>query len=322
MNRRELLKVGLAGIGAGLALDAEAAEGETVPAAITRLRRRLTRTETLDLDFLSVPPNAPPEALERASIDATLIRSSMRALLVTGAVLDLGEEGRAHPDTQRLVAELGPELDHAVEGSFLRLAALPDADRRRVQAALRERPEVAEEVAIELEHLAGKGGASTARRLHLRSLLQQVTWRLTHQPLALVLGEAVEKTRAQEALFVGAPGPTREGPWAEATERIRRAFVTDADAAESPELPQYQEPLESRGDRLRQRASVYAFIGAGLLVGGAVFLGLGVALSNPVLIIGSLFVFTAVIVMLIIALITAIIAAQAAQDELYGAVPG
>lgn len=323
MNRRDVLKLGLAGVGVALSADAEAAPGEDVPGAVARLRRRLDHTRELDLGFLGVPKHAPPAARERAEIDAQLIRSSMRALLVTGAVMDLGEDAQAHPDVQKLVEEMSPELDHAVEGSLLRLQTLPRADRRRVRAELKRNPAIVEDVSRELEHLAGKGGASAQRRLHLRSLLKQVNWRLTHQPFDTVLADAVDQTRAQEALLpADAPGPTREGPWAEATERLWRAFgpARDTEALQdgprpSPrELPDWD---EGRADRLRRRAATQAYIGLGLLAGGAILLGLGLLTSGSggfALVIASLFVFTAVIVMLIIALVTAIMAASAASN--------
>lgn len=328
MNRRDMLKASLATLGAALSTDAEASPREDTPAAVARLRRRLERTRDLDLEFLQLPDSAPPEGHERAAIDHTLIRSGMRALLVTGAVMDLADHERAHADVQGLIAEVSPEIDHAVHGALLRLQTLPRADRRRVTAEIKRNPGVVEDVAKELEHLAGKGGASVQRRFHLRTLLQQATWQLTHQPLDSVIAGVVQKTFAQAALMPDAPGPAREGPWADQTRRLRAAFPPADDALSGVsgdggggggEAP------EDRARRLRQRAGVDAAVGGGLLVAGAALVGLGIATNSGVLGIGGLVILTGAVIMLVMALVLVIVAAAVAsrgEEELgAGAVP-
>jgi hypothetical protein len=314
MNRRDAIKMMMAGVGAALAIDAEAAPGEDVAGAIARLRRRLARTAELDLGFLPIPGRLPAAAHERAEIDAGLIRSSMRALLVTGAVMDLGEENRDHPEVKRLLAEVGPELDYAVEGSLYRLHTLPGADRQRIQREVRRNPDVVEAVAMKLEHLAGRGGASTPRRLHLRKLLQHASWRLCNQPLDEVLGDAVDKTLAQAGRLPREHRGASGGPWTAALGRMKRSFPvelprTGAGASQSKSAA----PDVDRLGHLRRRARDFGVAGAGLAGLGALLVGVGAGTEVFGLAILGSFVLTAAVVLLVMTLVTLVVAAAAAR---------
>lgn len=296
MNRRDALKFGLAGLGLAFADEAEAAPEEDPRAAVARLRRRLSRTEAMTLDFLPAPESVAPELRDRADIDERLIRANLRALLVTGGVLDLPEESRSHSEVRNLVHELGPELDHAVEGSLLRLQTLPRADRRRISALLRREPELVETVALELEGIAGRGGASGPRRLHLRQILRHVTWQLTHRPVDDVIAETVSQMRAQAAHLQGGEAAVREGEWAEASARIPEAFPL-----EDEDVPEWGE--RTRGQALRRAAGISGLIALGLGVAGAIMLGIGVSTGDFGLTIVALFVLTPAVVGLVVVLI-------------------
>lgn len=324
MNRRDALKLSLAGIGGAFSTEAEATPGENLDLAMDRLRRRLRRTEKLQAEGPQFGQACQPRDREQAEADEGLLCSGLRTLLVAGTVLDLGEEATSQPAVQTLLAEFGPEADHAIEGALVRLESMSRADRRRIQSEIKRDPGLVEEAARSIAHIASQGGVSLERRFHLRSFLKQVSWSLRHQPLDAVIAEVIGKTRVQEALYAGAPPPVRAGRWAEATERMRRLGeeVEDLDAENGTVNASAGKPPKKRrtAEELRVRASRQATVTGGLAVAGLILLGVGLAMGGipgpgTLFTIPSFFVFTAALVMLIVTMVTLVLAANARARE-------
>jgi hypothetical protein len=120
------------------------------------------------------------------------MRGSLECLFVRGMLGDLPLEQQLHPGMQQRVWRSMPLFDEVTAAVAQRLTSYPEHELRALQADLRP-TEGRERLIAALDAEAALTGVSDARRAQTRRLLDEVTWRLAHQPPSLVIGEYVEK---------------------------------------------------------------------------------------------------------------------------------
>lgn len=155
--------------------------------------------------------------------DERYVRAVMRSLTVVGILQEVPVEVQLHPSIQRRLWESMADMDFAVHESRRRLAALTEADHRKLREVL-SKPgvEVGAEIFASLDRDAAAAGMSTARRLHLRSLGREVTGRLRQSP-QLFADEVL--TKLDRAVVAAAADPVA---WTE--HRMGKAAYADLTA--------------------------------------------------------------------------------------------
>lgn len=215
--------VGLLDAGRGGA-DPSAAMGG-VPASLVDMDAFLARLDR-GMSFLStgtpIEPLVPePSALQwedrqgKKRDGEALFRKSLRSLFLVASFRDLPERDRLHPGMQsRMWGSLG-EMDEAVLGVTEMLDSLTPAARVDLQQKLKRRPELGMRLGEELDTEAARAGLSLERRLHLRSMASQLTFRLKNQSASLLIDEYVGKVKKVTA---------RQGSPAEVQRRLAAAM--------------------------------------------------------------------------------------------------
>jgi hypothetical protein len=191
---------GLSGaMGTGCATTGSAAKGTFDPGAMLDMDAFLSR---LDHSMESIASGNPlrsffPDDPRRPY--APLVKKSLRSLLIAGSFRDLPEEARAHPGMQQRIRDAMPEMDEAVFGMTHVLASFTANERVRIREVLNEDPEFGMRIAESLDGDAVSAGVSAARRLHLRTLSSQISFRLKHQPVTTLIDEYVGKVQKVSA---------------------------------------------------------------------------------------------------------------------------
>ena len=215
--------VGLLDAGRGGA-DPSAAMGG-IPASLVDMEAFLARLDR-GMSFLStgtpIEPLVPkPSALQwedrqgKKRDGEALFRKSLRSLFLVASFRDLPERDRLHPGMQsRMWGSLG-EMDEAVLGVTEMLDSLTPAARVDLQQKLKRRPELGMRLGEELDTEAARAGLSLERRLHLRSMASQLTFRLKNQSASLLIDEYVGKVKKVTA---------RQGSPAEVQRRLAAAM--------------------------------------------------------------------------------------------------
>jgi len=187
---------GLSGAaGTGCATTGSAAKGSLDPAAMPDMDAFLSR---LDHSMESIASGSPLRAFFRDDPrrpHEQLVKKSLRSLLIAGSFRDLSEEQRAHPGMQQRMRDAMSEMDEAVFGMTHVLARYSPDERVRIREVLNEDPELGMRIAESLDGDAVSAGVSAARRLHLRTLSSQLTFRLKHQPVTTLIDEYVGKVQ-------------------------------------------------------------------------------------------------------------------------------
>lgn len=128
-----------------------------------------------------------------------LVQVSMQSLFMTGMLGDLPLPQQLDPRMQERVERALPLFDEAADGMTAFLKSRTEMDLHEASANLR-RPGVSDAIIDGLVLEAGRTGVSAPRRGQLREMLKQMSWRLAHQPPALVVDEYLEKVaRAAES---------------------------------------------------------------------------------------------------------------------------
>lgn len=249
MQRRSfvgLLGASASGLGASACRQAGEAEApgladEEFAADMDRLDRGLRRLECAPIaarDLALRAANGPVVCREEDPLDERLLRSSLRALLLTGTVKDLPARDRARPEVQARLDAAAPEVDFAVYGMTERMSRMSAEEMTRVQATLREDPEVADRIAAMIEEEAAAADVPLHRRLRLRRLVSRAIWRLKHQPMSLFVEEYAGKVRRYNAQLlrslegapVVAPAPEEVARWEAQTLRVVERYADPAAA--------------------------------------------------------------------------------------------
>lgn len=134
-----------------------------------------------------------PEAREFLDRSDALSRRFLRALLVSGALHDLGEEERAAPAVRARIDGLCPELDETVAEAMQVLGTCPEPERRALTRAVDERPELVMEVSELLDRQSRSLGLGAAGRRRLRAIGANVSARLRRQPASLLIDECTDE---------------------------------------------------------------------------------------------------------------------------------
>ena len=204
MERREFI---ITGVGAGLALGTNPAAA-AVP------------------DLVSVPPPAPLDfpmeawferldkglnairgagpAIKVASgapvpEEVLLNREAISTLMVVGSIKELPKPQQSSPLVAQLLEREAGAMLAGVAGMVQRLENLSPAQVRHLQASLKSNPDHVMELGQQLDDAASALGISNKRRLHLRAVLSQVAWRISHQSADLIIHEAISKVQRDAA---------------------------------------------------------------------------------------------------------------------------
>lgn len=198
MERRDFLKVGaLSGAGAmavgtsgcsGLSGLTEALAPPPLPLSNRDMEQFLAR---LDHSMNSVSTaNAlssllPQKAIDRLKTDEPefkkgdqLFRKTVRSLLLAGSFKDLPEEGRVHPGMQERMRRALPEMDEAMLGMSSMFSSLSPTERVDIGRALRKDPGLGMRITEALDSEAVNAGVTLARRMHMRSIAKDTSFRL------------------------------------------------------------------------------------------------------------------------------------------------
>lgn len=146
-----------------------------------------------------------PEAVARGELvgeqrrgDA-LLRGSLRSLLLTGSFADLPELAQVHPQVQKRMWQGLPEIDQSVSDMSAFLESLAPAERLDLARELRGDPQLVMRITANLDREATRLGVPLKRRLHFRTLMTQIAYRLRQQPPSAVMDEILGRVRkAQE----------------------------------------------------------------------------------------------------------------------------
>lgn len=228
MERRRFLELGaLAGAGATSQACAPM-RASTAPAATSdrTLRQRLRWLDRLLGSVELVRPrilrdHVPRELSSHEQADVRLTQSTLRSLLLTGSIADLPEEQRCCSEVVTRLDRAAPEVDYAIFGMMTRLSRMPAEEHAGVQQALREDPSIVDEIGDFLDQDSRDLGVPLRRRLHMRTLIRHVGWRLQRQSLSTVLGEHLDKVerltqrsaRGSLALLPVRPPPAEVERW-------------------------------------------------------------------------------------------------------------
>jgi hypothetical protein len=211
MERRDFLKVGaLSGAGA-MAVGTSGCSGLTaalapppLPLSNRDMEQFLAR---LDHSMNSVSTaNAlssllPQKAIDRLKTDDPefkkgdqLFRKTVRSLLLAGSFKDLPEEGRVHPGMQERMWRALPEMDEAMLGMSSMFSSLSPTERVDIGRALRKDPGLGMRITEALDGEAVNAGVTLARRMHMRSIAKDTSFRL-RQSTPLFIDEYTGKVQ-------------------------------------------------------------------------------------------------------------------------------
>ena len=215
MNRRDIMKgsVGAALLGSSTLAEA-APEPSTLSQAgladeLDRLERDLDVLETgddlgLDRDLEGVVRLENPEHPQTRQAHERMLRSTMRTLAIMDTVSSLPAANRRDPAVMEMLARHGGEMQYALGAQLAQINTLGVQERREIQQALQDDPQVALELAERLDSIAHLGALPSKRRRRLKRMVKRLTWKLQRQPVDEVLSEAltghermIEQVRAQ-----------------------------------------------------------------------------------------------------------------------------
>ncbi len=173
---------------------AEDLSGLDVHGFLDRLDRSLDAISTdSSLRALLPDPDVAADDPRFSSADA-LFRRTLRGTLVATSFRDLAPEARVHPAVQRRMWSAMDEIDAAVHGIGDTLGSLTSVERARITRALRERPELGDQVLAAIASEAERAGVSSERRAHLLETGKHACFRLRQSTSGLI-DEYTEKLR-------------------------------------------------------------------------------------------------------------------------------
>lgn len=205
MERREFLKVSTAATAGAAAVASSACTtggAHLLAPPVVSLEDMDAFLERLDIGMSSiskanalaslVPAGADLEALEarvgreELARGDSLFRGTLRSLLLTGSFRDLPEEGRVHPGMQARLWESLDEMNDSMLGLHKYLQGLSPTERADLQRAIRRDPGLPMRVFEALDREAQATGVSLTRRLHMRQIAADVSFRMRHSTPLLV----------------------------------------------------------------------------------------------------------------------------------------
>lgn len=233
MDRRTFLQAGVAtaGVAGSSCVGVKASTGEEtlgglsendLLAALGRMDKGLRAVDVGNVvaDFLpEVPIPNDPRKMELSRRGNELGRKSMRMLLLTGAVSDLPQAAQLDPRVQDRIVGALPEMDEAMLGMTDFLAELSSEERGEIKQAMIDRPELLDDIGLMMDRQAAEADVPMKRRLHLRSLVKEIGWRMQQQSPGAVIDHYVEKVRKVEERH-GADAQAQRAMAAEVTQQL------------------------------------------------------------------------------------------------------
>jgi hypothetical protein len=254
MDRREAIKLGL-GFTAGATLGStvgcapgarEVAQGDSpvhMDLYLANLDSQLEKIRGARFveGFAAESAGKPLTSAMRESIapSENLFRKMLHTLMLSQSFRDLSEEGRYHPGMQKRMAENFEAMDATVFEVNDMLAKLSPEQRDATRETLRKHPGLAMRLGESLDEQAALAGVASARRLQLRSIMTQTSFRLSKHDPGVVIDEYVNKVRratapgkaeiaaSQSAGYVGS-----EAFW-RYRDRMEKPKTSNADTAET-----------------------------------------------------------------------------------------
>jgi hypothetical protein len=240
-------------------------------------------------EFTAGTTGRPLTDVQRAALEPKekLFRGMLRTLYLTQTFRDLPEEAQLHPGMQSRMREHIDEVDQTVTDVTGFMSGLDDDQRAKLQQQLRARPDLGMSIGEAIDDQAAIAGVSRKRRLQLRSMMMQASFRLKHSAPGAVIDEYVDKVQRMTA---------QGGAQADLTLRIAgrassEQFFQDApigtqggDVATDPAQPAMAPPAQpapaatpttppaKRTKKVRQ--------GSGTVKTGAILMGVAVATAG------------------------------------------
>lgn len=273
MQRRELL-------GAAAAVMAGCATSRAEPKPeldLDGFYRRVDRgLASIGNPFQEVVPAVRFEPGERAFVEA-----SLRTLLLTAAIQELPDSRRGDPELEKRVAAHRRDFELGLGGAEA-ILRMPPAERIRIEREVRRSPGLPERISDVLGRHARMAGVAGSGRFELRSMAQQVVWRMQHQPISLLFDDTLDRMQRVQVRLGGGSERSR-------TSLARALFAQEGeyDEAEEVEPEPDQRPAKPREERelgpreqTKQKRAGRVLLGGGLAVSGGLALGgLGVGLA-------------------------------------------
>ena len=218
MERRDVLKAGALGVAAAASVgpgcatvphtgaaggqggqDGQGAEraagsGAEFLALLDRQLGYVGHAQFVD-EFVTRSHGAPrrPDAQRAVDESDDAFRRMLRTLLITQGFRDLSVETQVEPAVQARVADHMDEIDATVFEVADRLAGIDAAQHARVQAALRDKPDLAMQIGEAVDAHAAAAGLSRARRRQFRMMMMQTAFRLKHEAPGRLVDEYTKK---------------------------------------------------------------------------------------------------------------------------------
>ena len=213
MERRDVLKAGALGVAAAATVGpgcatvphagAEGGQGDATGAAgpgaefLALLDRQLGYVGHARFveEFVTRSHGAARGPDVQRVVDASddAFRRMLRTLLITQGFRDLSVETQVEPGVQARMADHMDEIDATVFEIADRLAGIDAAQHARVQAALRDKPDLAMQIGEAVDAHAAAAGLSRARRRQLRMMMMQTAFRLKHEAPGRLVDEYTQK---------------------------------------------------------------------------------------------------------------------------------
>ena len=217
MDRRKALKLGLGltagatlgstvGCAPGVAGARKSAQGHTPPdmdAYLGNLDSQLEKIQSARfvegfVDHATGKP-ATPELREKIEPSETMFRNMLHTLLLTQSFRDVSDEAQFHPSMQKRMAENIDSMDATVFQVNDMLANLSPEQRDATRKHLRKHPGLTMRLGEALDEQAAQAGVTASRRLQLRSMMTQASFRLSKYDPGVVIDEYVDKVRRATA---------------------------------------------------------------------------------------------------------------------------
>ncbi len=120
-------------------------------------------------------------------------RSSLRSLLLVGSFGELPIKGQTHPWMQKRLMHSASEVDFSVSSSYDMLRNMSDESMEAIRIAFANDPRLGNRIMDTLDLEAKSIGVSSARRRQMKGMSRRIIRRLKHSP-EMFIDEYVKKT--------------------------------------------------------------------------------------------------------------------------------
>lgn len=176
---------------ASVSRDGKYASGATGPADVEDVLRRVDEINTrIDTDRLFDAPSAHCSA---QGLDASLIRDSLKAMLLIGTFGDLSEEDRAHPRMQQRMLDSADLFDRTVIGCTTLIERTSREQRRRVRRTLQNNPDIGKAFQMGVDDDGRRTRVPHQRLTHFHTLWNRTVSALQRRNCSTIVDEYVEK---------------------------------------------------------------------------------------------------------------------------------